>query len=533
MTTAFQFNVNGIDVTPPGADVDDAAEWDVSWEERVDGVGTATATIQDRTGSKHYGRARDEVEMLVNGTRVFHGEITRSTIELPPGRRFPRWKITMSDFNTVPDLRLVGVPDGRHFISGDGGTEGPPPTGTWDPIDLDAHCEATDQATVQALFDAYARLPDTTAFDTATFVKRYINANVLQDKHEKPILTWTHTTLRGALDELAAMAGFPIFWWIDPDDAVHWINFRDFTLGATRPSLGPRHDPANNASAFVTNSNPNGSTSVGGRGLSVEFDATNMPEQCYVVGVTDYVFNGPHDVTLQGTGFEQHDIRDTSKRQILVDGQALTQAQKNSIAKAYLQFGARSRVKGRVTVGSSTEAVDGWRCGQSLKVIDARLPSGVNGKTFPIQRVAGSLSAGNDFRVYTLEFGDAPIGRFGQKYKSAPQRIATARLPGREHKIYFPTHHLRPSSSYVLTAQMVDRSAKPVRQSGVPVKWSLRVLDAAGTLTDTGSITPIDSVTGDTTTNVTDRHGRTSATLTTGGTTRLHYHVKAVTEAQT
>lgn len=532
MTTAFTLKINGIDKTPPGASVDDAAEWDATWEERIDGVGTASVTIQDRTNSVDYGRERDEIEMLVGGNRVFHGEITRATIELPAGMPWARYKISASDFNTVPDLRLVGVPDGRHFVTIDDEE-------TWEPIDLDAHSSATDRLTIQDLFDAYARLPDGSAFDTATFVKSYISAKVLQDANDKPLLQWTHGTLRSAIDELASLAGFPIYSWIDPDDAFHWTNFRDFTLGDTsHPSIGPQKPPATLAPAIVTDTNPDGVATVGGRDLFIELDATYMPEQCYVVGITDYIFLGqagvqvPSDVILQGTGFQQHDIRDQTKRQILVDGQAMTQAQKNAIAKAYLQFGARSRVKGSVTVGTASEAVDGWHCGQLLTVGDARLRPWLNGKSFPIHRVAGSLKAGNDFRVYTLEFGDAPIGRFGQKYRSGAQRLPDARLPAKEHKIKFPTQHLRPSTSYVLTSQMVTRSGKSVRKGSVPVRWSLTVKNRTGATVSTGSIVPIDPIPVNPAINTTDRHGRTSARITTGSATDLHYHVRAITAAQ-
>jgi hypothetical protein len=532
MTTAFQLKVNGVDKTPPGADVDDAAEWDATWEERIDGVGQASVTIHDRTSTADYGHERDEIEMLVDSDRVFHGEITRSRMDLPPGRPWRKWKISASDFNTVPDLRLVGVPDGRHFVTIDDEE-------TWEPIDLDAHCQATDKLTVQALFDAYARLPDGTAFDTDEFVKSYISARVLTDANDKPLLHWTHTTLRAALDELVGMGGFPIYHWIDPDDKVHWVNFRDFSIGSGgSTSIGPNPVPATLAPAIVTDTNPDGTTSVGGRDLFVELDATYMPEQCYVVGVTDYIFLGqagiqvPNDVILQGTGFQQHDIRDPAKRQILVDAESLTQAQKNTVAKSYLTFGARSRVKGSVTVGKNGEAVDGWHCGQLLTVEDGRLPTWIDGKPMPIHRVSGSLKAGNDFRVYTLEFGDAPLGRFGQKYRSAAQRLPAARLPAKEHKIKAPTQHLRPSSSYVLISQMVDRSGKSVRQGSVPVRWSLTVKDRTGATVATGSLVPIDPIPVNPQINTTDRHGRTSARLTTGAATDLHYHYEAVTVAQ-
>lgn len=146
MSTAFQLLIAGIDRTPPAATVDDAAEWDFTWEERIDGVGVATGTVQDRTTSGTvFAQERDEIEMLVSGDRVFHGEVTRGALDLPAGRPWPKWKITASDYNTIPDLRLVGVPDGEDFQTIDGGH-------TYHPIDPHAHCRATDRLTVQWLF---------------------------------------------------------------------------------------------------------------------------------------------------------------------------------------------------------------------------------------------------------------------------------------------------------------------------------------------------------------------------------------------
>jgi hypothetical protein len=72
---------------------------------------------------------------------------------------------------------------------------------------------------------------------------------------------------------------------------------------------------------------------------------------------------------------------------------------------------------------------------------------------------------------------------------------------------------------------MVDHSDKAIRQGGVPVDWSLEVRNAAGGVVSAGSLTVLSSRT--------DEHGRTAATLTTGATTDLHYHVTCRTVAQT
>jgi hypothetical protein len=130
MSTAH-FSVNGIEAT-------DVMEWDATWEERLDGVGQASVTIQDRSAgsSTQYGAMtrvtdgtpvritrgwRDVLKIWVPGTNLFWGEIGHSTLDLPVGFPWRRWHATASDFNTVFDLRMVGVPDGGDWETIDGG----------------------------------------------------------------------------------------------------------------------------------------------------------------------------------------------------------------------------------------------------------------------------------------------------------------------------------------------------------------------------------------------------------------------------
>jgi hypothetical protein len=531
--TAFRLEIGDTVWTPPDASADAAVEWDFSWEERIDGVGTASFTLQDRENEgPEFGRVRDEIKAFIGDDRIFHGEITKARLELPVGHPFRRWKITASDYNTILDLRLVGTPDGSDFTSIDGGK-------THTPLDPHAHCRATDRLTVEWLFEKYAKMPDGSAIDATTFVRHYVNKYVLYNKHDKPVLWWRHVTLREALNELANMAGFPIFYWMDPNDKFHWVNFADFEAGlGSLPKLMPKPATMINAPAIITDHAPDHVTTIGFRDYFVEEDAAFMPEQVYIVGATDNTSADGQTVTYQGTGFGGRGARDITKRQILVDTQSLTEAQKDATAKAYKQFNKRGRIKGSVTIGTHEDVVDGWHCGQKLRFRDVRSPH--HGKGFPIHRVSGRLSSGNDFRVYTLEFGDAPIGRFGQHYKAAPQRLAKKRLPASEHKLSFPTLHLRPDSEYVIHSQMVDTSGQPFAQGGVSVEWSLVAVNRLGASVGTGVIAPFNSIVQflpplffkDTLTNVTDEHGRAAATLTTGPLTDIWYHVRAVTPPQ-
>jgi hypothetical protein len=534
--TAAVLEVNGTDRTP-------VSQWDATWEERVDGVGQASVTIQDRDPSStlEYGRGnyivtpghstlgwRDILKMSVGATNLFWGEIDHATLNLPVGFPWRRWKIGASDFNTVMDLRYVGMPDGFSWQTIDGGR-------THEAYDPNAHGQSRDGATVQALFDAYVELPalvGPTTFDTTSFVHNWLPASVMVDPSTgESRLHWDKTPLRSATDEIRGMANFPIFCWIDPDLAVHWEAFKnwDFIEGGGLTLLSPTTAFQRIAPAIVTDTDPDGVTSVGGRDLRIEYDGTYMPQQVYVSGVTDYIYNGG-DTIFQGTGWGRPHGDANSRhgvlraRKTLVDAEAVTDIQKGAIAGSYTNYGRRARIRGSVKVGQPGEAVDGWRCGQLLSLFDSRLPPSLYGRAFPIQRVAGSLKAGQEFREYTLEFGDFPIARFSQKYRTTPQRLPTARLPAKQHVITWPTQHLRPSTAYVLTSQMVDRSGKPVRHGGVSVSWSMAVTNAAGATVSTGSIAPI--------TSVTDAHGRTAATLTTGSATGLHYRVHCATAAQ-
>jgi hypothetical protein len=534
--TAASLLVNGVDVGILGTG---AAQWDATWEERVDGVGNASVTIQDRDNlpNLEYGRGfevteldgsvtigwRDLIQIKVGSLNLFHGEITKSNLDLPAGFPFRRWKVTANDFNSVMDMRLVGAPDGYTWETIDGGE-------TYTPIDPDAHGLSSDADTVAALFDAYARKPldDAGAFDTSTFVHDWIPASIMVDPNTgESRLRWTNTTLRSALDEMRALAGFPLFCWIDPDDAVHWMALPawSFISGGGLPLLSPMPAFTTDAPAIITDTAPNGTTSVGGRELSIEYDSTYMPQEVYVTGVTDFLYNGG-STYFQGTGWSFNAHNNVYFRQVAVDAQAVTNAEREAVSHAYINYARRPRIRGSVKVGRPDEAVDGWRCGQLLTIVDARLPAFLTGKAFPIQRVSGSLKAGHEYREYTLEFGDFPLARFSQKYRSTPQRMTSARLPTHEHTIHLPSAVLLPSHTYTVYSQMVDHSKKPVRKSGVPVLWGLTVTDASDATVGTGTITAIN------TPCVTDNHGRTAATLVTGATVGLHYHLTATTVPQ-
>jgi hypothetical protein len=556
-----ELSINGEAMPGPGDSAPHGTwEWGATWEQRIDGVGQASVVVQDRdtSSSVEYAKGikstlddvgtsgfrgvtdgwRDVLKLTDGaGANLFWGEVTNADLLLPTGHPYRRWNLSASDFNTLFDQRLVGVPDGYTWISIDGGQ-------THIAVDPNAKGLSRDGDTLKALLDTYVRLPllepapshtgSTWTFDelgSTTYVRNWIPRRIMLDPATgESRLQWRQTTLRAAIDEMRGLAGFPIYCWIDPDLEVHWESLPGPDISDTSgalPLLLPRHPINRPAPATLVHEDvANHSTSIGFRDLKITYDATYMPQQAYVNGTTDFVYAGA--TRWQGTGFAPHLIERDQKpywRQISVDAEAVTDREKIAVAKAYQSFNNRSRIRGTVTVGSDKDVIDTWRVGQQIKIFDARLPPSLYGKAMPIQAVRGSLKAGQPFRVYTLEFGDFPIARFSQKYRSQPQKIHPTRLPARKHKIYMPTTHLRPSTAYTIYSQMVDASDKPVRRGGIPVDWSLVTKDRAGVAVSAGTLVAI--------TSETDEHGRTAATLTTGATTDLHYHVTARTAPQT
>ena len=503
VATDAQLTINYIDVTP-------VAEWDATWEERADGSpGQMTVTLQDRGNINTYG-ARERITLKILGAIAFDGEIVSAQLDLPPGVPWRRWKITATDWNTVLDLRLVNVPAGYMWTSVDGGK-------TFLNVDPNAQVAGNDKLTVRDFMAYYATQPDGTPFNANTFVFSYIPNGIIYNSLGQP--NWEpnlRETLKSAFDGLRGLASIPIYFWIDPDSRLHWVALPDLATPTNNPP----------APAAITDVSPDGTTTVGGRGLTIHYDGTYMPQAIHITGVTDFDYNNGAGYLVNGTGWA-NEVSGQSLRQISVDAQATSKAQRDSVGGAYAAYGQRARVRGSVTVGkpltsSVIEKVDGWRCGQMLQITDARLPPGISGKLWPILAVRGKLWSTINVREYTLEFGDAPSQHFSAKYRTSPAAIQSPRQPSHTHQIFFPNSNPLPSSSQVLVSQMVDASKKPVRGKGVPVFWKVMATDSAGVVVPgQGSVSAIVAST--------DANGQTTATFTTGATAGLDYTVTATT----
>jgi hypothetical protein len=490
-------------------------EWDATWTEVVGGVGQASVTLQNRvnddsldpliagdTGYRHL------LKMTAGSWVLYEGEIVTPTLDLPVGFPWRRWVLGCTDWNTILDLRIIGAPDGGMWLTTDGGL-------TFVAFDPSAVNSDTDSDTIHDWFDAYVRTsqPPFGAFDTTKdsaggFVGTYIPSTVLNPNPAgQPILLPINATLASAFAELAGYGAFPIYGpWIDPDRKVHWSAFPTLIGAGTTGVLGsPAAMGMPAAPAIITDTSPDGVTSIGGRGLKYSFDLTYGPQQVYVVGVTGFAYNGGA-VISGGTGWAFGGSAIPSARQILADGQAITAAQRFSIGATYISYSERPQVKiivtigGRLDEGGGSPLMDGWRCGQLVTIIDARLPAWLNGRAWPIQKLTGTLKPYRNIRTMTIECGDAAIGRFSQKYRTvAAAKIATPRQPTYTHLVYFAD--LSPAGGKVqtLTSQMIDSAKVPVRSQGVTVTWSLATepggADTPGYLSPTATVTNADGQT--------------------------------------
>jgi TP901 family phage tail tape measure protein len=287
---------------------------------------------------------------------LYTGEITRSRLDLPPGRPWRRWKLSASDLNTVMDLRLVGAPDGYSWTTIDGGR-------THTPYRPFAHAIHSDRTTVQTCSPTTPTSRRRSRaggglFQISFFVFNWIPLRVMYDRAtgvEPPALDERHPPLGAQRDGGARR--FPIFCWIDPSGYVHWEAFHDpFTAPGGLTTMGP-HRHLRAAPAVVTDVGVDGTTRVGGRGLFMEYDATYMPEQAYVGGVTDFIYRAARPAS-RGPAGGGAGRRTPTKRQILVDAQAITEAQRDAVActtrSSALAPGSRARSRSALRPSPST-----------------------------------------------------------------------------------------------------------------------------------------------------------------------------------
>lgn len=228
---------------------------------------------------------------------------------------------------------------------------------------------------------------------------------------------------------------------------------------------------------------------------------------------------GGSTVGVGGTGWTNEVTQDPNKRQAYLEAPiSTTVARRNRLGGQ-----AKYRAKYPTLRGSiEVYGLDGWRVGQAVKITDARLPAGLSGKYFMIQRVATSLLEATDLRRYRLDFGDGPRSRWSMR--PDPGDIT---YPPPFAYIEVRAFDLTPGpdSSQRITGQFVANDGTPWEIKGKTVNWSVEAYNSAGVLqVGQGEVNPEVSVT--------NRHGRAYTTLTTGLATNLVYYVFADVKAE-
>lgn len=261
-----------------GVEVGDNMEWDATTEEILGGIGRATFTIQDRTNS-YEPQCHWDVKAVIAATGwvLYRGEIITEPIMLVDGMPWRKWQISCADANYELDWRLVGAIDGTVWEDEDG-------YGDWIAIDPYANSLADDAQTVQALFDHYFRF-NGDAVGTST----YVETNLAPGSFA-PVF-WTYSTLRGALDDMAALVAGNLQHGITPDLEEHWQilpAWYELVGGSTTTIFPTVPGGLGSAPMDVDNDTPGSGVSS----LSWTFDGSAMPDQVYVKGATGFSRSG-------------------------------------------------------------------------------------------------------------------------------------------------------------------------------------------------------------------------------------------------
>src|SRR5450759_1969959 len=304
----------------------------------------------------------------------------------------------------------------------------------------------------------------------------------------------THTRTATAYDTIGACGPYDAkYVYIPPNNVnTHWGHYWQFLTG---PYTGRIMDNDTNYFGWgtikvqqyvATTSAP--VVGTGGSGWVNEIDQDKNKRQAY------------RDVPISS----DHSTRDA------VGGQALYRANWPTLRGSLV-------LSGREQPDGSRVPVDGWRCGQIIQIIDARLPSFLNGKFFLIQAVKAGLLAGTDEREYTIDWGDGPTSR----YTYQPRVNNGVTWPNPANMIDIQAYDLAPgvSSTQVVVGQLTNKSGGPWAIPGKVVNWSLEAYNSAGTKVDQGTLAPLVSIP--------DANGKARTKLTTSATSGIVYFVFA------
>ena len=503
-------------------------EWGVSIEETLGQPAVATFKLQDRAptdldpfsdvftgppGAQGVALERLDTKIEIAGATVpmFRGMVMTYTGALPVAYPWPTYEIHCTDYQTeVFDRRLVGVPNGYNWV-------GPDAQGNYTPVDPNAVASATDKATVVALLAAYNSFP---VIDTS-LVNDY-GTDLTGGGYD--LIHFDRTTIRGALEIVAGMVAGNYQYWIDSALRMHGVVLPRWYEQQTDPgslSLGLPETlfPLEAAPANIDNDTPDGITSIGSRDLSWTFDYNPDTFDYWVNGGLGFAYNGGV-ADLKGSGWWPA-LPSGALPQAMLDAPSAVDAiTKSAAATRARTSGQQGILRGKLVVGNERHHPDGWHVGQAFKLNDVRLPGYLNGRYYVIQRVTTTLVPGQNWRVYAIEWGDAPIARLSSR--KAPGSSATATppaLPGRVWEAAYSEFTPLPSSVVTVVGQLTGDDGTPRRVANVSVSLEILTWDATNTL-----IAPVGSLSASVVT--TDTMGRWTTDLTVGSQLGYSYEVR-------
>ena len=314
MATGITITVSGTDRTQviPFSDGPDGTKSWISFTETVPGIATATMGIYDLTNSITVARlAPIVVHDVTTGRNIFNGWVQKRKYSVVANYRLI--ELSCVDLNAALDTTLVGTPTGTSWV--------PDATGSsYTAVDPYSYIQGgSDAGNVRYLFLHYWQGP--VAVNTTDYVET-TNPSVAS-----PEGVWFNaTTLKGALDNLAALSGPFITYWIDADAYLHWTNVPQvgaptggspyhggtapytYTTGSL-PKLFPQvsytingggAQPAVPPAPYNISDHPDGVTSIPYENFSVEYDDAGAADALYANAATSFTYTPPADPPTSG-----------------------------------------------------------------------------------------------------------------------------------------------------------------------------------------------------------------------------------------
>ena len=143
-------------------------------------------------------------------------------------------------------------------------------------------------------------------------------------------------------------------------------------------------------------------------------------------------------------------------------------------------------LRGKMTIGCEHWHPDGWRVGNYILLSDERLPAFLRGRTVCIQKVVTKLIPTVDWRVYEIEWGDAPQGRLTSVRPKETKKEDTgsrAYSTGTRYWAGDIPYTAFDSETVLITGQLIQPDGIARRISGVKCYLAILAWSPDGTLT--------------------------------------------------